>query len=55
MENWIIIGRTKSLVELLIDERNWVTIEENAVRIVTELIVQKGAIAIVTTNQEAKG
>lgn len=29
--------------------------DENAVRIVTELIVQKGAIAIVTTNQEAKG
>ena len=35
-------------------ERSWVTINENAVRIVVELIAQKDATVIAIMNQEAK-
>ena len=34
--------------------KNWVTIDENAVKIVTELIARKDATVIAIMNQEAK-
>ena len=42
----------KKLKALWIGERNWVITNENAVKIVTGLIVQKDLTAVVIINQE---
>ena len=51
----LIRGRTKkSRKVLLVGKKNWVTINENAVRIVVGLIAWKDVTAIAIMTQEAK-